>query len=119
MLENFFHELNQIHFNGTLPLPELEWNSRLSSTAGRFCPGSRNPLRPRRPKIEIASYLKSLKEGSLHIRDTVLHEMIHYYLWHQGRPCGHTEEFHAIMKKVGAKRWNPVPKDRPIKHWYE
>ncbi len=55
----------------------------------------------------------------MHIVDTMLHEMIHLQLWHEGKPFGHTDEFHRIMKRVGAKRFNPVPKIRPYKHWYE
>ena len=119
MLEPIFHELNQQHFSSELPLPVLSWNSRLQTTAGRFCPGSRNPLFPRKAQIEVASYLQGIEEGLMHIRDTMLHEMIHYQLWHQKKPYGHTEEFYSIMKRVGAKRYNPVPKMRPVKYWYE
>lgn len=106
------------HFSGELPLPTLTWNSRLSSSAGRFCPGSRNPLRPRAPEIEVATYLRNLPDGEAHIRDTLLHEMVHYILWHRQRPHGHTPEFHQILKRVGARRYNPVPKLRAAKHWY-
>lgn len=118
-LEQIFRELNEQHFGGRLAPPKLSWNERLSSTAGRFSPGSRHPLRPRTPLIEVASYLREIEEGAMHVTDTLLHEMIHYQLWAEGKPYGHTEEFHAIMRRVGAKRYNPVPKTRPYKHWYE
>lgn len=118
MLETTFHELNAAHFGNVLPLPELAWNPRLRATAGRFCPGSRNPLQKREPLIEVAAYLRELGDGERHVRDTVLHEMIHFYLWHKRRPYGHTDEFYAIMKRVGAKRYNPVPKLAPVRHWY-
>lgn len=74
---------------------------------------------PRGAHIEVATYLRDLSDGEMHIRDTVLHEMIHYFLWHQKKPYGHTAEFKGILKKVGAKRYNTVPKVRPVKHWYE
>lgn len=119
MLEGLFQELNKRHFGEALPLPNLVWNSRLRSSAGRFAPGSRNPLRPRNPEIEVASYLKELADAEIHIRDTLLHEMVHYYLWHQKKPYGHTPEFHQILKRVGARRYNPVPKLSPVKYWYE
>jgi predicted SprT family Zn-dependent metalloprotease len=119
LLEQLFHELNRDHFRGELPLPKLGWNSRLSSTAGRFCTGSRNPIFPRPPVIEVASYLRDVQNGEMHVRDTVLHEMIHYYLWFKRRPHGHTPEFSQILKTVGAKRYNTVPKERDWKHWYE
>lgn len=118
MLEKLFQELNQIHFSGALPLPALTWNSRLRSSAGRFAPGSRNPLRPRAPEIEMASYLRELPDGDYHIKDTLLHEMVHYYLWHARKPYGHTAEFNAILRRVGARRYNPVPKLSPVKYWY-
>lgn len=119
MLEPLFHELNRLYFENTLPLPKLSWNTRLSSTAGRFAPGSRNPLRTKMPHIEVASYLRSRHDGQEHIRDTLLHEMVHYYLWHQKKPYGHTAEFHVILKRVGGKRYNPVPIERAPKHFYE
>ena len=113
MLENLFQQLNQEHFGGALPLPRLLWNSRLRSSAGRFSPAKKNPL------IEVASYLQELPEAQKHIRDTLLHEMVHYYLWHKERPYGHTPEFHRILKRVGASRYNTVPKTTGIKYWYE
>ena len=119
LLEDIFHELNRQHFATELPLPQLRWNARLSTSAGRFCPGSRHFLRPRAPLIEVASYLRDLPDGTMHVRDTILHEMIHYLLWHRQRPYGHTPEFNQILKKVGAKRYNTVPKERAWKHWYE
>lgn len=119
MLAEIFQELNEQHFGGELPLPSLAWNPRLSTTAGRFCPGSRRAFFPRAPKIEVASYLRELADGQDHVRDTILHEMIHFYLWHHEKPYGHTPEFHRIMKRVGAQRFNPVPKVRPVKYWYE
>lgn len=119
MLESIFHELNALHFKNELPIPELSWNTRLSSSAGRFSPGSRSILRERQPHIEVAAYLKNREDGEVHIRDTILHEMVHYYLWHQKKPYGHTAEFHAILKKVGGTRYNPVPIERAPKHFYE
>jgi predicted SprT family Zn-dependent metalloprotease len=116
-LESIFQDLNRIHFEAELPLPRLNWNSRLSSAAGRFCPG-RVSL-GQKALIEIASYLKGIDGGIDHIRDTMLHEMIHYWLWHKKRPYGHTAEFRQIMRRTGAKRYNPVPKLRPVKYRYQ
>ena len=117
MLLRIFCELNELHFGAALLEPSLKWNSRLSSSAGRFSPGSKKFLK--RATIEIASYLQHLPDGDHHIRDTLLHEMVHYYLWQQNRPYGHTPEFHKILKRVGARRFNPVPKVRKAKHLYQ
>ncbi len=119
MLEEIFHQLNEKHFGSALPKPRLLWNSRLRSSAGRFCPGSRNPLKPKMPEIEVASYLSEHEDSVVHITDTLLHEMVHYYLWFQKKPYGHTPEFHQILKRVGARRYNPIPKLSPVKYWYE
>jgi predicted SprT family Zn-dependent metalloprotease len=119
VLESLFHDLNRQHFAGELPVPVLAWNPRLSTTAGRFCPGSRKLFREQKPLIEVAAYLRSREDGAEHIRDTLLHEMVHYQLWHQKKPYGHTAEFHAILKRVGGKRYNPVPIERAPKHFYE
>lgn len=118
-LIHLFEQLNQQYFQGELPLPMLTWNSRLSSSAGRFCPGSRNILIPRPPHIEIAAYLRKIPDSEFHIRDTMLHEMVHYLLWHRREPYGHTPEFHRILKRVGARRYNPVPNRKPAKHHYQ
>jgi SprT-like protein len=118
-LRQIFDDLNQKHFDGFLDAPLLGWNSRLRSSAGRFIPGSRRFFRLKPAKIEVASYLIQEHDGKRHIVDTIAHEMIHYWLWVRGRPYGHTEEFYRKMKQVGASRYNPVPKVRPPKYFYQ
>ena len=117
-LEAIFQEINEKHFDGFLDAPLLEWNSRLRSSAGRFVPGSRKFFRQAPPKIEVASYLLGEPGAEAHIRDTVAHEMIHLWLWIRKRPYGHTEEFLAKMREMGATRYNPVPKLRGPKYIY-
>lgn len=117
-LPQIFQELNERHFDGFLDAPTLVWNSRLRASAGRFVPGSRKFFRVAPPTIEVASYLKDEIEAEKHIRDTLAHEMIHYWLWVRRRPYGHTEEFYAKMKLIGTSRYNPVPKRRPPKYLY-
>ena len=68
--------------------------------------------------IEIASYLLDEPNAEELIRDTMGHEMIHYWLWELHKPYGHTAEFHAKMNEIGVSRYNSVPKHRPFKHCY-
>jgi len=75
-------------------------------------------LYSRAPIIEIASYLQDEQDGEVHVRETLAHEMIHYWLWVRHRPHGHTDEFYAKMTEMGARRYNPVPKRRPHKYLY-
>ncbi len=90
----------------------MRWNSRLRTSAGRFYP------HPKQAVIEVASYLCEEENAEQLIRDTIGHEMIHYWLWTRGRPCGHTAEFHQKMKEIGVSRYNSVPRHRPFKHCY-
>jgi predicted SprT family Zn-dependent metalloprotease len=117
-LPELFQALNEKYFAGTLPAIGLHWNSRLRSSAGRFFPGSRKWFKEYPPKIEIASYLLTLEDAEKHIRDTLAHELVHYWLWVRRRPYGHTAEFKVKLKEVGATRYNPVPQVRPPKYLY-
>ena len=117
-LKDLFNVVNQKHFDGFLDVPQLLWNSRLRSSAGRFVPGSRKFWRVDPPKIEVASYLLEEENASSLVYDTVAHEVIHYWLWVRRRPYRHTPEFLAKMKEMGVLRYNPVPRLRPFKYLY-
>ena len=112
-LSRIFAEWNEQSFEGDLPLPEIRWNPRLRTSAGRFIPGHEQCV------IEVASYLCEELQAERLIRDTLGHEMIHYWLFIRNRPYGHTPEFHRKMEEIGVSRYNPVPKHRPFKHCYE
>ncbi len=124
LLRRYFDEVNLQHFDGFLEVPQLKWNSRLRSSAGRFYPVRRavflNPFgADRRPTIDVASYLLEEEGSEALIRDTVAHEMIHYWLWVRRRPYGHTDEFWQKMTSMGVSRYNPVPRLRPYKYLYQ
>ncbi len=112
-LNRVFTEWNLKYFRGALPVPELRWNSRLKTTAGRFIPQTRS-----KAAIEIATYLLSLADAEALVKDTIGHEMIHYWLWLKRKPYGHTAEFYKLMNEMGVSRYNPVPIHRPFKHCY-
>ncbi len=113
-----FQEINVEHFDGFLEAPMLKWNSRLRSSAGRFIPGSRRFFHQAPPCIEVASYLLAETGAEALIRDTMAHEMIHYWLWVRRQPYGHTGEFLRKMRAMGTTRYNPVPKLRTPKYIY-
>jgi SprT-like protein len=119
-LKTLFDEINAQHFESLLDLPNFRWNSRLRSSAGRFMPGSRKlwALSYEKAVIEVASYLLDEKNSFELIRDTLAHEMIHYWLWLRRRPYGHTDEFYQKMTEMGVSRYNPVPRTRPYKYLY-
>jgi predicted SprT family Zn-dependent metalloprotease len=112
-LIEIFSEWNGNAFGDELPMPEIRWNSRLKTSAGRFIPDPGNCV------IEIAAYLREEREAETLIRDTLGHEMIHYWLFIRNLPYGHTPLFLEKMQEIGVSRYNPVPKHRPFKHCYE
>jgi predicted SprT family Zn-dependent metalloprotease len=112
-LFRMFRLWNETAFRGELPVPEIRWNPRLRSTAGRFIPD------PGACIIEIAAYLREEKQAEALIRDTLGHEMIHYWLFLRNLPYGHTQLFHEKMREIGVSRYNPVPRHRPFRHCYE
>ena len=117
-LAPLFDELNERHFDGFLEKPQMVWNNRLRSSAGRFIPGSRKWILQAPPRIEIASYLAAHPDVHAMVRDTMGHEMIHYWLWVRRQPYGHTPEFYAKMRQMGVSRYNPIPRYRPYKWMY-
>lgn len=112
-LQSIFQELNHQHFEGVLPMPSIRWNGRLISCAGRFLPASRSLLRVRQPIIELSMRILEVPDSVDAMKCVLGHEMIHYWLWFNGRPFGHTTEFHRMMKKMGVPRYSPLPKRDP------
>lgn len=113
-----FQELNQESFNGFLLEPVLAWNSRISSSAGRFTPGVRRGPFSRPPVIELALYLREQPNARACVKDTLGHEMIHYWLWVRRLPYGHTPAFYEKMEQMGVSRYNTIGTRRPFKHLY-
>ncbi len=112
-LDRAFQWINDRYFDGFLDPPELIWNSRLRTCAGRFTPGkSKAPFLAMKPKIEIAQYLADLNQATLLVQDVLGHEMIHYWLWVRRRPYGHTPEFYSKLEEMGVSRYNPAPKKK-------
>ena len=111
-LVRVFSEWNLKEFGGELRAPILRYNPRLKTSAGRFIADPAGAI------IEIAAYLLDEEDGEFMIRDTLGHEMIHYWLWMNQKPYGHTAEFREKMEAIGVSRYNSVPKHRPFKHCY-
>jgi predicted SprT family Zn-dependent metalloprotease len=87
-------------------------------------PGRRNALfwQQAKASIEIANYLKTHdsdpQKNKVYISDTLGHEMIHYWLWLEKKPYGHTPEFHKKMKEMGVSRYNQNPKSVEYRYRY-
>ncbi|KKM08847.1 hypothetical protein SY88_22365 [Clostridiales bacterium PH28_bin88] len=73
------------------------WNSRLSTTGGRYLPKTGDiEINPRQLGINGMSELEGI----------IKHELVHYHLHQQGLPHGHgSPYFKALLAQVGGHRY--------------
>ncbi len=106
-----YERLNQQHFAGSLPPCKLEFSRRMVRTAAKIWPKSR---------LIRLSVSYHQQYGPTELSNTLLHEMIHLWLYEQGLPSGHTSGFHQKLLEVGLPdriRALPVP-PRPYRYLY-
>ena len=92
-LQLLFARLNLEHFGGTLRAHRIDYNARMTTCTGRI--GYRPPV------IELS--LPLLSRHPRQIMPTLLHEMVHAWLYQMGLPSGHGRDFKAKMREVGLK----------------
>lgn len=107
-LVDLFWDLNFRHFGGILPPIEMRFSGRLKTTGGQYF------KRPQR-LIQISTRYFEMPNTWDEIRDTLGHEMVHYWLDFQGRPCGHNAEFRAKLNACGFNRYSRLT---PVKTRY-
>lgn len=90
-LQMMFAQFNFVYFNGEIPNCRIAFNARFSNVAGRIT------YKP--SLIELSP--KHLKGKPEELRDTLLHEMIHAWLFARGENPGHTPAFKRKMKELG------------------
>jgi len=88
-----FAQFNYAYFDGEIPTHEISYNNRFSNVAGRIT------YKP--PKIELSR--KHLRERPEQLRDTLLHEMIHAWLFARNENPGHTPAFKKKMRELGLR----------------
>jgi predicted SprT family Zn-dependent metalloprotease len=90
-LQLLFAQLNNEFFGGEIPAHRIAFNARFGNLAGRIT------YKP--PLIEL-----SRKHFELHpdaLRETLLHEMIHAWLFALGQKPSHGRAFKAKMRELG------------------
>ena len=92
-LQLLFALLNNEHFGGEIPAHRIAYNARFSNLAGRIT------YKP--PLIELSP--KHFEKHPEALRDTLLHEMIHAWLFARGENPGHTAAFKRKMRAVGLR----------------
>ena len=92
-LQLMFAQFNYAYFDGEIPTHEIAYNNRFSNVAGRIT------YKP--PKIELSP--KHLRGRLDQLRETLLHEMIHAWLFARNENPGHTPTFKKKMRELGLK----------------
>ena len=111
LITGLYDGLNRQHFGGTLPKCRLEVSRRLVRTAGKVWP---------RIRLIRLSLPYHERYGLDELSNTILHEMIHLWLFEQGLPSGHTDRFRQKLAEVGLPDRVcalPVP-PRPYRYIY-
>jgi predicted SprT family Zn-dependent metalloprotease len=90
-LQLLFAQLNNEHFRGEIPTHRIAYNGRFWNLAGRIT------YKP--PLIELSP--KHFENRPEALRETLLHEMIHAWLFARGENAGHTARFKKKMRELG------------------
>ena len=90
-LQLLFAQLNNEWFAGEIPAHRIAYNARFSNSAGRIT------YKP--PLIELSP--KHFEGRPEALRETLLHEMIHAWLYARGMDPGHTRAFKKKMRELG------------------
>ncbi len=90
-LQMLFAMLNSEWFGGQIPTHRIAYNGRFSNVAGRIT------YKP--PLIELSP--KHMERHPEALRPTLLHEMIHAWLFALGKNPGHTAAFKKKMRELG------------------
>lgn len=107
-LTALFWELNFKYFGGVLPPVDIRFSGRLKTTGGQYF---------RKPKrlIQISTRYLVMENAWKEISDTLGHEMVHYWLDFQERPCGHNSAFWVKLTECGFQRYSRLT---PVKARY-
>ena len=92
-LQLAFAELNNYYFNGEVPVCRIRYNARFSNSAGRITYSERPLL------IELSP--KHFHKHPEALRETLLHEMIHAWLFDRAGDTGHGAAFRKKMRECG------------------
>ncbi|MDQ2907835.1 MAG: SprT-like domain-containing protein [Candidatus Eremiobacteraeota bacterium] len=90
-LQLLFAQFNNEWFSGEIPAHRIAYNARFGNLAGRIT------YKP--PLIELSP--KHFLRHPEALRETLLHEMIHAWLYARGQNAGHTAAFKRKMRELG------------------
>lgn len=117
--------MNARHFDSSLPPCRIQWNRRLTRSAGNI------DVRRRLVKLSTPLLIEAFADGQAHTvvgvrcqssaqatEEILKHEMIHLWLFERGLPCGHTPEFRAKARQIGQPRTrHDIARPLPSSGW--
>ena len=91
-----YDKLNKQYFKGELPYIRILWSDTFGH--GKYFKqwGDFTALPGKKPVIRLSQNLCSHPKDIAH---TLYHEMVHFWLFHNGKPWGHTRAFQKKMKE--------------------
>jgi SprT-like family protein len=96
-LEGLRAELNQVHFEGRLPVIPIRLSGRMRSRLGDLRLERRTGQ-----AVEITLSRRHIRrDGWAAVTDTLLHELVHQWQAETGRPVDHGAEFRRKAREVG------------------
>ena len=100
-----FKYYNDLCFNGMLPLPPIRLNTRLGALGITKCKIVSNLDGTYLASDFIIEFSVRLDLPENEYLDTIVHEMIHYYIFFNGLvdDSSHGKVFHSIVKELGEK----------------
>ena len=99
LIYEIFDKLNKEYFKSSLPYIRIFWCDSFGS--GKYFKqfGDFTAMPGKRPVIRLS---KQLCDHPQQIAQTLYHEMVHFWLYANKRPWGHTKEFKDKLKEFKA-----------------
>ena len=96
LIYEIFDKLNKQYFNSTLPYIRILWSGRFGHGEWFKQYGDFIALPGKKPHIRISQKLCATPKE---IARVLYHEMVHFWLYTNKRPWGHTKEFKKKLKE--------------------
>jgi hypothetical protein len=99
MLSELYDKYNKEYFEGKLKRP-----MKFSVYKGSGSVGVINTPRNKKGRVKNIGIAKNIDWTESSLRDTIVHEMIHAYLYQNGMPCSkHGKVFKTVMRELNKK----------------
>lgn len=100
-----FDEFNELYFRGELPSVRIVMNDSGRALGMFVHPRRRSLLHPSDPRDCVLKISRRFDLPEAEIEDTLIHEMIHYYIWYKRMrdTSAHGEIFRRLMAEINSR----------------